>query len=152
MVHGMGAGVGLWVLNYSSLAEHRPVYAFDVLGFGRSSRPDFSSDALMAEMELVESVEDWRKQVGLDKFILLGHSMGGFIAASYAIRYPDRISHLILADPWGFSERPESDSNNQSFLKMVAKAVSYSNPLAALRVIGPFGKHPHLHFFVPHIR
>lgn len=59
-------------------------------GFGRSSRPDFSSDAEEAERQLVKSVEEWRNEMKIQKMILLGHSMGGYIAASYAITYPDR--------------------------------------------------------------
>lgn len=76
-------------------------------GFGRSSRPGFSSDAQEAERQLVQSVEEWRREMNLDSMIILGHSMGGFLAASYAIRYPDRVKHLILADPWGFPEKPQ---------------------------------------------
>jgi abhydrolase domain-containing protein 5 len=72
------------------------------LGFGRSSRPVFSTDALDAEREFVQSIEEWRREMQLEKFVLLGHSMGGFLATSYAIRYPNRVSHVILADPWGF--------------------------------------------------
>lgn len=60
------------------------------LGFGRSSRPAFSSEAMEAELQLVNSVEEWRKEMNIDKFYLLGHSMGGFIAASYSLKYPDR--------------------------------------------------------------
>ena len=61
-----------------------------MVGFGRSSRPLFSSDGLEAEQQLVRSIEAWRKEMKLEKMILLGHSMGGFLAASYAIKYPDR--------------------------------------------------------------
>ena len=42
---------------------------------------------MLAEMEFVESIEEWRQEMKLDKFILLGHSLGGFLAMSYAIRY-----------------------------------------------------------------
>lgn len=61
-----------------------------VLGFGRSSRPNFSPDGMEAEQQLVQSVEEWRREMKLEKIILLGHSMGGFLAASYALNYPDK--------------------------------------------------------------
>lgn len=63
--------------------------SFD-LGFGRSSRPVFSSDAMGAEREFVDAIEEWRKEVQLERFNLMGHSMGGFLATSYAIRFPSR--------------------------------------------------------------
>ena len=90
LIHGMGAGVGLWVLNYESLSKNRPLYAFDILGFGRSSRPKFTKDAETTEREFVESIEEWRKEMNLDKFVLLGHSLGGFLAAAYTLQYPER--------------------------------------------------------------
>ena len=90
MLHGMGSGVGLWVLNYDSLCQNRTVHAFDMLGFGRSSRPKFSSSSEGAEAEFVECVEEWRKAMNLKKFVLLGHSMGGYLAAAYAIKYPEK--------------------------------------------------------------
>jgi pimeloyl-ACP methyl ester carboxylesterase len=35
-------------------------------------------------------MEGWRRAVGLEKFILLGHSMGGNLSAAYALKYPER--------------------------------------------------------------
>lgn len=90
LLHGFGGGVGLWVLNLDDLSQQRPVYAFDLLGFGQSSRPHFSSDAQEAELQFVESIEQWRTTVGLDKIILLGHNLGGYLAAAYALKYPAR--------------------------------------------------------------
>ncbi|OXU28088.1 hypothetical protein TSAR_013887 [Trichomalopsis sarcophagae] len=143
LLHGLGAGVALWVLNLDSLAKQRPVHAIDLLGFGRSSRPVFSKKAEEAENQLVRSVEEWRKEMQLDNFVLLGHSMGGFIAASYAIQYPERVKHLILADPWGFPERP-TDVVNKSQAPLWLKAIAYMvqplNPLWAVRFAGPFGQ------------
>jgi pimeloyl-ACP methyl ester carboxylesterase len=43
-----------------------------------------------AEREFVNSIEEWRREMNLERFALLGHSMGGFLATSYAIRFPDR--------------------------------------------------------------
>ncbi|XP_033214990.1 (Lyso)-N-acylphosphatidylethanolamine lipase isoform X2 [Belonocnema kinseyi] len=143
LLHGLGAGVALWCLNLDALAARRPVYAIDVLGFGRSSRPVFSNEAQEAEGQLVRSVEEWRREMQLEKFILLGHSMGGFLAASYAIQYPQRVQHLILADPWGFPERP-ADAGTRTYVPFWVKAIAYAvqplNPLWAVRVAGPFGQ------------
>lgn len=72
------------------MSKSRPVYAIDLLGFGRSSRPEFNKDSEVAEKQLVKSIEEWRKEVNINKFILLGHSFGGYLSASYALTYPER--------------------------------------------------------------
>ncbi|XP_063385665.1 (Lyso)-N-acylphosphatidylethanolamine lipase isoform X1 [Cydia fagiglandana] len=143
MLHGMGAGVALWCPNLDALAANRPVYAIDLLGFGRSSRPKFSTDADKVEAQWVESVEEWRREVNIRQFILLGHSLGGYIATAYALKYPDRVQHLILADPWGFPEKPANVHEKYQiplWVRAVATAVSPLNPLWAVRVAGPAGK------------
>lgn len=101
MLHGFGAGIAFWLMNLEEISENRPLYAIDLLGFARSSRPTFSTDAQEIESQFVESIERWRELMQIPKMILLGHSFGGFLASSYAIKYPERVEHLILADPWG---------------------------------------------------
>ncbi|XP_011177916.2 (Lyso)-N-acylphosphatidylethanolamine lipase isoform X2 [Zeugodacus cucurbitae] len=143
LLHGLGAGVAMWVMNLDSIAKDRPVYAMDVLGFGRSSRPSFSNDALICEKQFVKSVEEWRREMNINSMVLLGHSMGGFIASSYALSYPEKVHHLILADPWGFPEKP-SDANNTRQIPLWVRALAYAltplNPLWALRAAGPLGQ------------
>lgn len=143
LLHGLASGVGLWVLNLDALSEHRPVYALDILGFGRSSRSKFDTDALKAEHQLISSVEEWRREMNINEMILLGHSMGGFLAASYAIHHPDRVKHLILADPWGFPEKPADVAakyNMPLWVRAIAFAVQPLNPLWAVRAAGPLGQ------------
>uniref|UniRef100_A0A3B3T5E1 Abhydrolase domain containing 4, N-acyl phospholipase B n=1 Tax=Paramormyrops kingsleyae TaxID=1676925 RepID=A0A3B3T5E1_9TELE len=150
MVHGFGGGVGLWIQNLDPLCHSRPVHAFDLLGFGRSSRPHFPSDATLAEEQYVSSIEQWRQAMGLERMILLGHSLGGYLATAYAIQYPERVTHLILADPWGFPERsqPDTEVSGRSvvkrqapprWVKALASVASLFNPLAVIRAAGPWG-------------
>uniref|UniRef100_A0A3Q2DY83 Abhydrolase domain containing 4, N-acyl phospholipase B n=1 Tax=Cyprinodon variegatus TaxID=28743 RepID=A0A3Q2DY83_CYPVA len=155
MVHGFGGGVGLWIRNLDALSRSRTVYAFDLLGFGRSSRPPFPSDPAKAEEQFVDSIEQWRQAVGLESMILLGHSLGGYLATSYAIQHPSRVSHLILVDPWGFPERPKPESQQSQdqgsevvkrpgpprWAKAIISIFSLFNPLAVIRAAGPWGKY-----------
>jgi abhydrolase domain-containing protein 4 len=55
ILHGFGAGIGYWSLNFETLAKNHHVYAFDILGLSRSSRPQFSDDA--------ETIEDVRTAI-----------------------------------------------------------------------------------------
>eukprot|EP00066_Takifugu_rubripes_P003393 XP_003965932.1 PREDICTED: 1-acylglycerol-3-phosphate O-acyltransferase ABHD5 [Takifugu rubripes] len=142
LLHGFGGGVGLWAQNLHALSQDRPVYALDLLGFGQSSRPDFSTDAQEAEQQFVESIEQWREKVGLDSMILLGHNLGGYLAVSYAIKYPRRVKHMVLVEPWGFLERPDTAEEDRPipvWIKALGAMFTPFNPLAGLRLLGPLG-------------
>lgn len=140
LIHGFASGVGLFCKNLDSLSETRRVYAFDLLGFGRSSRPPFPETAEEVEKKFVEVIEEWRKCMDLDNFILLGHSMGGFLATSYALSYPERIVHLVLIDPWGFVGQDETAHNAKAGVRdwFVKKFTSF-RALSFMRMMGPFG-------------
>jgi hypothetical protein len=111
MIHGMGAGLAFYALNFDELAKNRTVYAIDLPGFARSSRCKFNSKPEEAEKQYVRAIEDWRQKVGIGKMCLLGHSFGGYLSSAYALKYPEHVSHLILADPWGFPEKPQEVSS-----------------------------------------
>lgn len=126
---------------FSASLKRCIIILYFFLGFGRSSRPNFDKDGLNAESQMIHSIEEWRKEMNLDKFVLLGHSMGGFLAASYAIKYPGHVKHLILADPWGVPEKSKSQrkADVPIWVRAVAYTLSPFNPLWAIRVAGPFG-------------
>ena len=139
LVHGFGGGLGFFILNYKYLSKERNVYGIDLLGFGLSSRPKFPKDPIETENMFVESIEQWRIEMGLEKLNLLGHSFGGYISALYALKYPDHLHHLILADPWGFPEVSDPEEFGLPSWKLVKK-IFCMNAFSFLRAAGPFGK------------
>ena len=115
ILHGYGAGLGFFYKNFEPLsrAPGWRLYALDLLGMGRSSRPPFKlrsktreEQITEAEAWFVDSLEEWRVKRKIDKFTLLGHSMGGYMAVAYALKYPGRLNKLILASPVGIPEDP----------------------------------------------
>lgn len=136
-------GSALWILNLDEQAKIRPVYAIDVPGFGKSSRIEFGDDPILVEQKFVDIIEKWRNQMDISKLILLGHSMGGYHAFSYAIRYPERLQHLILADPWGLTEKP-SDGRPNKYVTLADQLATifskFGSPFGILRLAGPFGQ------------
>lgn len=115
ILHGYGAGLGFFYKNFEPLSR-RPgwrLYALDLLGMGRSSRPPFhihakSKEGKIAETEafFIDSLEEWRKEKKIERFTLMGHSLGGYMAVCYALKYPGRLNKLILASPVGIPEDP----------------------------------------------
>ena len=134
MVHGFCSSIGLWATNLQDLSANRPLYAFDLLGFGRSSRFKFNHDPILAEKEFVDSIEEWRSEMKIDKMILMGHSFGGYLTSAYSLKYPERVQALILVEPWGFSKR-----NTDVETPMKLKAAEYVTPFFAVRASGTIG-------------
>ncbi|EGG23651.1 hypothetical protein DFA_05785 [Cavenderia fasciculata] len=142
LIHGYGAALGFWCANIDFLSKHYTVYAIDLLGFGRSSRPDVkelkTSD--QAEEFWINSINEWSDVVGLQKFDLLGHSLGGYLSACFTLKYPQRVNRLVLADSWGIPERPvDYDQHLPTSLKILSKIITPDVPLSILRALGPFG-------------
>lgn len=117
MLHGYGAGLGLFYQNFEPVTRVAGwrLYALDMLGMGNSSRPPFRIKAKdpqekIAEAEgfFVDALEEWRKIRKIDKFTLLGHSLGGYLAVSYALKYPGHLNKLILASPVGIPDDPQA--------------------------------------------
>lgn len=129
MIHGYGAGSAFWAMNLEEISQKHPVYVFDTLGFARSSRPEFSLDPKEIELQFADSIEKWREAMGFETMVLVGHSFGGYQASAYALKYPERLEHLILVDPWGF-DKAQDPQNFPLWKLSIANILSY--------VVGPF--------------
>ncbi|KAI0688557.1 alpha/beta-hydrolase [Cytidiella melzeri] len=122
LLHGYGAGIGFFFQNLAALGQwagsrYSTVYAVDWLGMGRSARVPFTIKAKRGDIDgrlheaesfFVDSLEDWRQKMGLEKMTLVGHSLGGYLSVVYALRYPTRVSKLILLSPAGIPRDPNN--------------------------------------------
>lgn len=121
ILHGYGAGLGFFFRNFQSLARwagrrNASVYALDWLGMGRSARVPFTIKSKRedipgrvheAENFFVDSLEEWRVKMGLEKMSLVGHSLGAYLSVVYALKYPGRVDKLILLSPAGVPRGPD---------------------------------------------
>ena len=92
VLHGGGGDARTWLSNIVALSERYTVYAPDLPGYG-GSQP---LDGNYYIPELVEFVDSFSDNLGLDNFHLMGHSLGGGVALNYALESPHKIKKLVL--------------------------------------------------------
>src|SRR5574338_33918 len=81
---------------FDSLSTTNTLIYFDAFGRGKSdTAKDVKEYSLQRDIEDLEAL---RKEMGFSKISILGHSYGGLVAQGYAIKYPEKVSHLILAN------------------------------------------------------
>jgi len=94
LLHGLSGSGRWWSRNIEALAPHFCLYIVDLVGFGasRSGQPFVLRDA-------AGSIARWMSQVGIQRGAVVGHSMGGHIAAELAAEFAERVERLVLVDP-----------------------------------------------------
>lgn len=98
LLHGMAMSSTMWYPNVHAFIASRCIYAVDIIG-------DFGRSRLTKKMWTRAQAASWMFEVsnalGVPVADMAGHSLGGFLAANYAVAYPERVSSLILYAPAG---------------------------------------------------
>lgn len=106
LIHGYGATSLYWFKVIPHLAQYFRVYSIDQYGTGQSSRPHFYVETFEETVEFFcSAIDEWRKQLKIENFILMGHSFGGYTAARYTLLKNPPIKKLYLLSPAGFTFR-----------------------------------------------
>lgn len=121
LLHGFTGTAKSW----DSLAKALPavhVIALDMIGHGESDAPLQAEQYTMGVQ--LQLIHDVLQQLGVKRFSLLGYSMGGRIATSYAVKYPEQVQKLLLEsaspglmDESSRQERIESDDALAQFIE-----------------------------------
>ena len=98
MLHGITADSGNWTRFARYYTGNYHVVIPDLPGFGDSSRLPDASYSIPSQSARVHALT---QALGVQKFHLVGNSMGGYIGAYYAAQYPDSVITLGLFDPAG---------------------------------------------------
>ena len=130
MLHGFGATLDNWALVAKFLTPHFRVVAPDLPGFGDSSRLTHKRYALDDQLA---RIADFARSVGLSKFHLAGNSMGGYLAAHYAARYPEQVQTLWLLAPAGVMTAQEIEL--QQLLTRGENPLLVNNPADFRRIV-----------------
>ncbi|MDX2285594.1 MAG: alpha/beta hydrolase [Bacteroidia bacterium] len=98
MIHGLSSSLRIWDRNIAALRSRFRCIAVDLPGYGHSPRMQQPASLQGYALRVLELIY----RLDLHRPVLAGHSMGGQIAMTAALRYPSTVSRLVLAAPAGF--------------------------------------------------
>lgn len=97
-IHGLGSNLKAWLKNLDTLSQHFRCIALDLPGYGMSSKSDDYPYGMTFFADVVRELMD---SLQLQNVVLVGHSMGGQIALTEALRGNDRVKKMVLLAPAG---------------------------------------------------
>ena len=122
LIHGFGASTDHWRKNISGLCEDFEVWAIDLLGFGRSAKPEWQYGGDLWRDQLY----DFITQVICQPVVLAGNSLGGYSALCVASQRPDAALGLVLlnsAGPFTNTKVPTEPNPMQKVMREATQAV-----------------------------
>jgi pimeloyl-ACP methyl ester carboxylesterase len=141
LLHGFGASLHTWEPWARLLTDRYRVIRFDLPGSGLSP-PDPTGDySDQRSMQLLSELMD---RLGVTRATLVGNSMGGRIAWSFAAHHPERVDRLVLISPDGFAS-PGFEYLKKTQVPASVKLMRYILPKALLRMsLAPAYADPHV--------
>ena len=112
LLHGLGGSSQGWQFNIGPLAEKFHVYVPDQIGFGKSDKPLVNYRI----RTYVDFLDQFCKQLKIERATVVGNSMGGWIAAAFTAAFPDRVDKLVLVDAAGYA--PPKDFDTRVFFAL----------------------------------
>lgn len=122
LIHGFGASTDHWRKNIADLSQDHEVWAIDLLGFGRSAKPDraYGGDVWR------DQLHDFIQEVIGQPVVLAGNSLGGYAALCVAAQRPQSVKGVVLINSAGSFTETEGENKPtpfQQFLGEMARSL-----------------------------
>lgn len=115
LLHGFLENLTMWNYISNKLSKHYRVIAIDLLGHGETENHRYIH-TMEDQAEMIKAVLDSLK---LRKYVLIGHSMGGYVALSFASLFPKNIKGICLLNSTALPESDEKKRNRNRAVKAV---------------------------------
>lgn len=129
LLHGFGASLHTWEPWAEGLQDRFRVIRFDLPGSGLSP-PDTTGD--YSDARAMVLIDGLMEKAGIDRASLVGNSVGGRIAWTFAATHPDRVDGLVLISPDGFAS-PGFEYGKPPEVPAVMKLMRYALPRPMLK-------------------
>ena len=129
LLHGFGASLDTWEPWAAALSAHFRVIRFDLPGFGLTGADPTGDYTDARAMQILSGLMD---QLGIARASLIGNSLGGRIAWTFAALSPDRVARLVLVSPDGFAS-PGFEYGKAPKTPLMMQALPYVAPRNLLR-------------------
>ena len=117
LLHGFPLSSEMWTPIRTAVEQVARLITPDLRGFGGSDAPesDYTMETLAADVVRLAD------QLGLERFVLGGHSMGGYVALRLASRHADRLAGLILVDTRASADTPEGKVRREEAIARIRR-------------------------------
>lgn len=96
LTHGYSSSAAMWTGNLPALSRDRQVVTWDIRGHGRSDSPD--DPAQYSEAISVDDMAAFLDLIGAERAVVGGLSLGGYLSLAFHLRFPDRVTALVVCD------------------------------------------------------
>lgn len=121
LLHGIGSGAASWVQQFETLGTTRRVLAWDAPGYGATTPVAAASPTAT---DYAEVLRGWLDALGIERCVLVGHSLGAIIAGAFAAAQQARVAGLLLLSPaggYGAASAELRESKRDQRLAMLAE-------------------------------
>jgi pimeloyl-ACP methyl ester carboxylesterase len=127
LIHGLADDASIWDSVIPALSAKFRVIALDQIGFGRSDKPLLNYRV----STFADFLDGFMTELKIERASLIGNSLGGWVAAAYALAHPERVERLVLSDAAGYAALAKTmDPRALSALRLASREdIRYLGPL-----------------------